>query len=67
MGLWARIEVWELSSSDSSLVATVSSDSFCFASKDVLSPLDVKEVVLLLAAPIVWGLRGRNFKFISSG
>lgn len=40
------MEVWELSSSDSSLVATVSSDSFCFASRDVLSSLDVKEVVL---------------------
>lgn len=45
-GLWARIEVWGLSSSDSSLVATVSSDSFCFAGRDVLPSLDVKEIVL---------------------
>ena len=45
-GLWARIEVWGLSSSDNSLVATVSSDSFCFAGRDVLPSLDVKEIVL---------------------
>lgn len=45
MGLWARIEVWDLSGSDSFLVATVSSDSFCFASRDVLSSLDVKVVL----------------------
>ena len=42
-GLWARTDVWGLSSSDSSLVATVSSDSFCFASRDVLPSLDVKK------------------------
>lgn len=67
VGLWARIKVWELSTSDSSLVATLSSDSFYFASRDVLSSLDVKKVVLQLAASVVWGLRGRNFKYISSG
>lgn len=46
VGLLARIKVWEPSTSDSSLVATVSSDSFYFASRDVLSSLDVKKVVL---------------------
>lgn len=44
-GLWARIEVWELSSSGSFLVATVNFDSFYFASRDVLSSLDVKGVL----------------------
>lgn len=45
-GLWARVEVQGLSSSDSCLVGTVSCDSFCFAIRDVLPSLDVKKIVL---------------------